>query len=89
MKTKKNDEIQSRREFFKKAARGVLPIIGFTVLSSMPFINANATSTVGKGCEGCTGLCTGCTGCTSCAGWCEGTCLGCTGCSANCYGKTK
>ena len=85
-KNKKNEELQSRREFFKKAAKGALPILGLTVLSSMPILNASAESKAGMGCEGCTGLCTGC---TSCSGWCQGTCQGCTGCSVNCYGKSK
>ena len=31
---KKNDELQSRREFFKKAAKGVLPILGLCILPS-------------------------------------------------------
>ena len=84
-----NEELQNRREFFKKAAKGALPILGAIVLASTPTILSAKSSVPSAGCEGCTGLCTGCTGCTSCSGWCEGGCKGCTGCSANCYGKVS
>lgn len=33
-----NEELQSRREFFKKAAKGVLPILGAVVLAGAPAI---------------------------------------------------
>lgn len=94
---KKNDEIQSRREFFKNAAKKALPILGAVALMSMPnIVKSNAISkNPSSTCEVCTGLCTGCTGCTSCSGWCEGacrggctgSCLGCTSCSINCAGN--
>ena len=32
MEKKKNEELQSRRDFFKKAAKGVLPILGMVVV---------------------------------------------------------
>lgn len=96
---KLNDEIQSRREFFKSAAKKALPILGTVALMSMPnIVKSNAvTSQISSDvCEGCTGLCTGCTGCTSCSGWCEGSCTGCTGsctgctgCAINCYGNQR
>lgn len=38
MKNKRNDEIQSRREFFKKAAIGVLPIVGSIFLMGAPSV---------------------------------------------------
>ncbi len=31
---KKNEKLQSRREFFKKAAKGALPILGAIVLAN-------------------------------------------------------
>ena len=84
IKDKKNDELQSRRQFFKKAAKGVLPIFGAIVLSNAPTIvkavdsECNCTSCTAscKGtCEGCSGGCTGtCTG--TCKGSCSGTCRG-------------
>lgn len=88
MKQNKKEELQSRRQFFKKAAKATLPILGAVVLANMPMI-AQASNGSSTGCEACTGLCTGCTGCTSCSGLCEGECLGCTGCSLNCYGSPK
>ena len=41
VKNEKNEELQSRREFFKKAAKGALPILGAVVLASAPGL-ANA-----------------------------------------------
>ncbi|MCR4827278.1 MAG: Cys-Xaa-Xaa-Xaa repeat radical SAM target protein [Bacteroidales bacterium] len=85
---KENDEIQSRREFFKNAAKKALPILGAIVLAGTPNIIHAARKPMGCeiGCENsCTGGCTGsCTyGCqTTCKGTCESTCKGC--CSNAC-----
>ena len=35
-KNEKNEELQSRREFFKKAAKGALPILGAIALAGAP-----------------------------------------------------
>ena len=35
-KNERNEELQSRREFFKKAAKGALPILGAMVLANAP-----------------------------------------------------
>ena len=53
---KKNEELQSRRDFFKKAANSVLPIVGAVVLSGIPQImKAEETP---MGCRyGCSGSC--------------------------------
>ncbi len=71
-----NDELQSRREFFKKAAKGVLPIIGAVMLANVPSV-VNATESADPmGCPryGC-GICTN--SCTSgCRGGCNTTCSG-------------
>lgn len=77
----KNEELQSRREFFKKAAKGVLPILGAMVLAGSPSIVRAAEHTL-NGCnDGCHGMCkTNCTGC-------EGTCSG--GCTAGCKGGCR
>lgn len=83
-KKNRNEELQSRREFFKKAAKGVLPLIGAIVLSNIPQIS-NATITTSGDCQhGCT---TGCTGClSSCARSCTSCSNGCArGCHSNCY----
>lgn len=66
---KKNEELQSRREFFKKAAKGALPILGLIAMANVPGI-ANAMN------EG------GCT-CASCVGGCGTACF--QNCAANCH----
>ena len=72
----KREEIQSRREFFKKAAKAALPVVGAVILSSVPFMNAEAAT----GCDGCYGSCTSCTG--SCVNNCK---IYCSGCGTTCY----
>ena len=75
MKDKKqNEELQSRREFFKKAAKGALPILGAIVLAGAPAI-VKAAEKAPMGCK------------YSCAGTCQNTCSGSCrgGCSTNCY----
>lgn len=47
VKKEKNEELQSRREFFKKAAKGALPILGAVVLASAPGL-ANAADILVK-----------------------------------------
>ena len=84
-KNKNNGELQSRREFFKKAAKGVLPIIGAVVLASAPGIVRAAEETP-MGCNyGCNGTCMGCrgtcTGCSGCGGYCRQNCS--SGCAHN------
>jgi len=66
----KNQELQSRREFFKRAAKKALPIVGAVVLASVPLAESKA--------YGCTGYnCTnGCEGCNdTCYGSCRSTCV--------------
>lgn len=73
-KTKKNEELQSRREFFKNAAKGALPILGAVMLSNLPINAVAAEDPMGCSRYGC-GVCTnGCTGC--CKGSCETICTG-------------
>ena len=85
-KNGKNEELQSRREFFKKAAKGALPILGAIVLANAPAI-ANAAEKAPMGCNyGCTAVCStsACQG--TCAGGCRFTCThGCGnyGCRGN------
>ena len=76
MKNKKNnEELQSRRQFFKQAAKGALPILGAIVLANAPaVINAAEKDPMGcsrYGCGVCTGSCTG-----NCKGGCRYTCSG-------------
>lgn len=78
----KKEEIQSRREFFKNAAKKSLPILGVMALLSNPVI-ARAVEKETNGCEDCWGKCDG--SCYStCKGTCEGSCL--KGCKTSCYG---
>ena len=86
---KKKEELQSRREFFKKAAKAALPVVGAVVLSQIP---ANAQYHYGSGvhavrpllepvdlsCNGgcssqCYGSCKGSCG-TQCENYCEASC---------------
>ena len=71
MKEKKQiEELQSRREFFKDAAKKALPIIGAIALASTPSI-VHAAEATPMGCNyGCTKVCSG----SVCQGTCEGTC---------------
>ena len=82
---KKNEELQTRREFFKKAAKGALPILGAIVLAGAPGVINAAREQVAMGCKyNCEGACTG--GCKStCHYGCDGTCKG--GCAGSCKGS--
>lgn len=90
-KTNQKEEIQSRRDFFKKAAKTALPILGIAVLASNPII-AKASEKViksesGSGCWGCGYSCSSCIGsCFGCTGTCSGTCTSCTGTCTSCTG---
>ena len=80
-KNKKNEELQSRRQFFKNAAKGALPILGAIMLANVPSI-MNAASESPMGCYGCTGTCKGsCQG--SCHYGCNTSCK--TSCTATCH----
>ena len=92
-KQSKKDEIQSRREFFKNAAKKGLPIMAAAILASTPLISKAAETTMGcnDSCyNGCSVNCTG-----TCKGWCDGGCKGsCTGtcntsCKNGCYNTCK
>lgn len=74
-KNGKKEELQSRREFFKKAAKGALPILGAIVLANAPAF-ANAAKEAPVGCETCVGSCYGCSG--TCGGKCQGCSKYCT-----------
>ena len=87
-KKKRNEEIQSRREFFKNAAKAALPILGIALLTSNPIIAKAAE--VDSGCTSCYGTCIGyCTGScgNACAYNCTGSCEG--GCYPACSGTCK
>lgn len=75
-----NEELQSRREFFKKAAKATLPVIAAVALASAPSI-VNAAET-NMSCDSCVGSCSGCS--STCTGSCS---CGCTGCRSTCSGS--
>ena len=96
----KKKNVQSRREFFKNAAKGALPILAGILFANIPSVLKASNHPMG--CEyGCSGGCeNGCGGCAnSCMGTCEWTCSGtckeyCTGgcqgtCKTECYGTCK
>lgn len=85
MKSNKNEELKSRRDFFKKAAKSALPILGAVVLSSTPLISKASETAMGCNWD-CSSSCRG--GCMGCSGSCTGGCQGCSGgCSDGCrYG---
>ena len=73
----KDEEIITRRRFFKKAAGMILPMLGALVLSSVPnasnaknSISPSNTSRTPMNCNG------------SCSGSCSGSCKG--GCGRSC-----
>ena len=71
MDNKKNEGLQSRREFFKSAAKAALPVIGAVALASLPILKVEAaTGCYGSGClYECDGSCN-----DSCYGSCKGSC---------------
>lgn len=81
--TKKNEEFQSRREFFKNAAKSTLPILAVAAFGPALLSCEKDDDDDGDGCKkGCSGSCEG-----SCAGGCGGGCSGdCDdGCTADCW----
>ena len=72
---KKNEELQSRREFFKSAAKAALPVIGAVVLANLPIVAEAASGCKGAACAGtCYYSCrTTCD--TACKDTCKGTCI--------------
>lgn len=81
---KRNEELQSRRDFFKKAAKAALPVIGAITLSGLPgLIKAAETNDAPSNCQL---VCSyGCSG--SCSGGCQGSCgdMCSYGCTQSCY----
>lgn len=80
----KKEELQSRRDFFKKAAKAALPIMGAIVLANVPDLSKAMKSEMECDCSGaCSGTCIG-----NCKGTCDGACMGtCQGsCKGNCSG---
>lgn len=100
-KDNENKYLQTRREFFKKAAKGILPIIaGITLTGCETFLTAfgERLSSYGGGggyseggggyseSNGCGYTCS-----SGCSGGCDGTCRwGCeTTCKGSCEGSSE
>lgn len=93
MKENKKEELQSRRSFFKNAAKAALPILGAVVLAHMPTI---AKASESQSCGSCRYSCTACVGgcmdncarnCTACSNACASGCH--RSCYTGCNGKVK
>ena len=92
-KDKEKEELQTRREFFKKAAKNVLPIVAAIALSGMPEI-VKATEKTPMGCNsydcqnGCRYSCTRVCN-SSCKGSCQNDCYSSCyrGCNSTCEGR--
>lgn len=91
-KKQKKEELQSRRDFFKKVAKATLPVLGAIALSQVPILSQAKENEGEMGCDwGCQGGCMGSCGracsfdCTnSCRGYCTGGCKG--SCQSTCRG---
>lgn len=84
----KNEEILSRRGFFKKAAKGTLPMIALIGFGSVQTLFTSQVAA--QGCQDCTGACRN--DCTSacrdnCVGDCRDNCKG--DCRDNCKGDCR
>lgn len=93
-KVEEKKEIQSRREFFKNAAKAALPILGVALLASNPIIaKANETAmdcNIGciSGCYGgCRGTCDTSCGQGNCKGACDSSCF--SYCRGTCKGVCR
>ena len=77
---KKNEELQSRREFFKSAAKAALPVLAIAAFGTSMLTSCDGHNS--SGCSGCSGSCS-----KSCSGGCDGGCSGdCDdGCTADCW----
>lgn len=77
-KNAKHNELQSRREFFKKAAKGVLPMLGAFV-AGPTVIMSTLISCGPDDCDGCEAACR-----DNCSDSCKGDCY--TSCSSSSAG---
>lgn len=88
MEKNKDEELQSRREFFKKTAKKALPILGIALFgpSLLTSCDKDEPDGGGGGSDGCRNSCSG--SCDdSCSGNCESDCA--WGCSYDCRGHSR
>lgn len=72
------EELQSRREFFRKTAKNTLPFLFLLTASVSPVFSMQ--NNFSQYCKGCWGACE-----SNCTGSCEGSCKGCgSSCSSTC-----
>lgn len=87
---KQKEELQSRRDFFKKATKMALPVLGAIALANTPLLS-HAMDESPMGCKyGCSSGCyRSCN--TTCENTCEGTCKHACGdgCEYTCSGTCK
>lgn len=91
---KKYNEIQSRRDFFKKSVKSILPFIAVAAMITNPVIAKAAETAMGCSSYTCSGSCSGScshTCMSTCSGTCDGSCkITCsTTCSGTCSGSCK
>lgn len=73
MENKNQEELQSRRQFFKQATKAAIPVLAIIATTVIP-TNMIASQRI---CESCTGVCTGCQyGCQNTCKGCDSTCHG-------------
>lgn len=76
-------EIESRREFFKSAARRVLPVVGMLAFGKVMMAGETHERHNAMDCNnGCDGACWG-----GCGGDCRASCSG--SCDGDCYGDCR
>lgn len=76
----KKEELQSRRRFFKQAAKAAIPVLSAVILAQLPVQPVIAATDCNGSCSGyCTGSCS-----DSCSGGCSGSCTG--SCATGCIG---
>lgn len=91
-------ELQSRREFFKKSAKQVLPILGLSVFGPSILTSCSKDDEYGEGggCSHCRGNCSvncgntcrgNSTRSSSCKSNCTSLCI--STCKGNCYGSAR
>lgn len=88
MEKQNNEELQSRRQFFKKTAEKALPILGIALFGSalLTSCEKDEPSSGGGSSSGCGNSCSG--SCDdSCSGNCESDCA--WGCSYDCRGHSR
>ena len=86
-KEKKNEELISRRGFFRKAAASALPILAATTILSNPALAKAVEKPLEVGTDAPSGQCSYSSCSYSCSGGCSGGCS--SSCGYSCSGSCK